>query len=98
MSSRVFGLVDALLSLTPLAVWSFEEETYESLKWQDEAIPKPSKEEVEAEIVRLTEQAELDRIAAIEAEEAKQAAKESALAKLAKLGLTEEEARAVIGM
>lgn len=34
----------------------------------------------------------------LEEEQAKVAAKESALAKLAKLGLTEEEARAVIGI
>lgn len=38
---------------------------------------------------------EAERVAA---EEAKIAAKQSALAKLAKLGLTEEEARAVIGL
>lgn len=50
------------------------------------------------------EQRELDRIAAEEAEaarvaeeEAKIAAKQSALQKLAALGLTEEEAQAIVG-
>ena len=49
-------------------------------------------------------QRELDRIAAeeaeaarVEEENAKIAAKESALAKLAALGLTEEEAKAIVG-
>lgn len=56
-------------------------------------------------LVPLTpaEEAEKDSMARVDAEQksladAKLAAKESALAKLALLGLTEEEARAVIGI
>ena len=56
-------------------------------------------------LVPLTEEQEAEReqwaIEAVErdvAEQAKLDAKESALAKLAKLGLTEEEAKAIIGI
>lgn len=98
MSVKVFGLIDALVSLTPGALWAFEEESYESLEWRDETIKKPTKKAIEDEIVRLTQAAEAEEIARLEAEAATQAAKESALAKLAKLGLTEEEAKAVIGL
>lgn len=98
MSEKVFTMVHALKSLAPNALWAFEEETYESLEWRDEVIKKPTKKAIEAEILRLTQAAEAEEIARLEAEAATQAAKESALAKLAKLGLTQEEAKAVIGL
>jgi hypothetical protein len=58
----------------------------------------PLTEEEEADRASVTAQSEAERVAAGAAEIARATAKESALAKLAKLGLTEEEAKAVIGL
>jgi hypothetical protein len=44
---------DALISLRPNAKWSCENDDYEKLTWLDETQPKPSKEELDAEISRL---------------------------------------------
>jgi hypothetical protein len=48
----------ALNSLAPDAVWSMDAEDYDQLTWLSNDIPKPTKEEVEAEVSRL--QAEYD--------------------------------------
>lgn len=55
--------------------------------------------------IQLTEQDEADRVEAHERfltslaeQEAKEAAKVSAVTKLAKLGLTEDEAKAIVGI
>lgn len=55
--------------------------------------------------VELTEQEEADRaasheafLASLEEAETREAAKLSAVAKLAKLGLTEDEAKAIVGL
>ena len=50
----------ALVSLHPTAKWRMTHDTYETIEWLDEQIPKPTKEEVEAEIIRL--QAEYDSL------------------------------------
>lgn len=68
---------------------------------EDSVVPVylvPLTPEEEAEREAMAAQAEADRIAAEEAEAAKAAAKESAVAKLVKLGLTEEEAKAFAGV
>jgi len=54
----------------------------------------PVPEDMQVEMNRLNAESNNVRLE----EEAKELAKQSALAKLAKLGLTEEEARAVIGL
>lgn len=51
-----------------------------------------------AERNAMAQQAEQDRVALEESELAKQAAKQSALIKLSALGLTEEEAKAIVGV
>ena len=48
----------ALNLLTPDAIWSMDAEDYDKLTWLSTDIPKPTKEEVEAEVARL--QAEYD--------------------------------------
>lgn len=48
----------ALNTLAPNAIWSMDAEDYDKLTWLSDDIPKPTKEEVEAEIARL--QAEYD--------------------------------------
>lgn len=68
---------------------------------EDSVVPVyivPLTDEEIAERDAMAQQAEQDRIALEESELAKQAAKESALVKLAALGLTEEEAKAIVGV
>lgn len=93
-----FDIMNALSSLAPAASFAVEGDEYSTIVWLSEDVKKPTKKAVEAEILRLTEQAEVDRIAAEELAAAKLAAKESALAKLAKLGLTPEEAAEIVGL
>jgi sugar-specific transcriptional regulator TrmB len=91
-------MIHALDSLTPGALWAFEEETYEKLVWLDEEIIKPTEAEIKVEIIRL--QAEYEHTLAEQEAEAVRLenAKQSAISKLSKLGLTEDEAKAVIGL
>ncbi len=91
-------IVDALMALAPDTPWAVEGDDYSTIVWLNEEIPKPTKKAVEAEIKRQKEKIAAEEAAKLEAEAATQAAKESALAKLAKLGLTQEEAKAVIGL
>jgi hypothetical protein len=72
-------------------------ETLEDITPEDSACPvyrSPIPEEMRVEMDRLNSEAER-----LKAEEnSRELAKQSALAKLAKLGLTEEEAKAVLGL
>jgi len=55
---KTFGIVDALISLTPGAEWSLTGDEYAGLNWLDEVQTQPTKKAVEAEVKRL--QAEYD--------------------------------------
>ena len=94
---RTIDVIDALKSLAPGASWEYSFDT-ETLTWFSDDIEKPTRYAIDAEIARLIEVAEAEEAARVEADSAREAAKQSALAKLALLGLTEEEARAVIGL
>ena len=50
----------ALLSLRPQAQWAMANEDYNTLQWLDTLQSKPTEQEVNAEIARLTAQAPLD--------------------------------------
>lgn len=91
-------IVEALLSLMPVASFSVEGDGYDTIVWIDDSHIKPTEQEVEAEIIRLRENAAAEEIARVEQELAKQNAKASALAKLSALGLTPEEIEAIIGV
>ena len=83
----------ALLSIVPGAKWTLRGDSYADLEWHDETIPKPTEAEVDAGIADLPNQE-----ARVEAEkQAKIEIKNSALAKLAALGLTQDEIKALIG-
>jgi len=75
-------IADALLSLCPDAQWTLVGDSYEDIDWLSDH-PKPTKEQVEAEIAKEPE------IAA-----AKAAAK---AALLDRLGITEDEAKLLLG-
>lgn len=49
------GVAEALLSLRPGAAWSCAE-SYESIVWYDTVQTIPTKQEVEAEVVRLQQE------------------------------------------
>jgi hypothetical protein len=46
-------IAQALVSLTPTAVWSLEGNTYSGLTWMDSSVAKPSEAAINAEIARL---------------------------------------------
>ena len=98
MVKRVITIVDALASLAPGDGWTITEEDYDSIEWRRTDLEIPTKEALELEIIRLTQVEEEKYLLQQQEIAAKEAAKQSALAKLAKLGLTEEEAKAVIGI
>jgi hypothetical protein len=79
----------AVMSLRPGAEWTMNGDDVENIIWHTPNVEPLTTAEVKAEIVRL----EAEQLAAVSA---KQAARESALAKLAALGLTEEEAQSLI--
>lgn len=80
----------AIKLLAPEAVWSMTNFNYDTIEWFSEDIPKPTKEAVLAKLAEL--QAEEDARIQIEANR-KQVAED----KLAKLGLTPEDLKALLG-
>jgi hypothetical protein len=75
-------IADALLSLCPDAEWTLVGDSYENIDWLSNQ-PKPTKAQVEAEIAKQPEIA------------AGKAAAKAAL--LERLGITEDEAKLLIG-
>ncbi len=49
----MLDLTKALVSLYPGSLWTLSGDDYDGLNWLDENIPKPTKEELEAEAARL---------------------------------------------
>lgn len=94
--SKFFGIGEALVSLCPDALWEYYDEDYSTLVWNTPEIEQPTKKQVETEISKLTAQWEKDVIAAEESKQAEAAVRASALEKLAKLGLTEDEVKAIV--
>jgi sugar-specific transcriptional regulator TrmB len=90
MNEKPLDYGDALFSLCPNATWVIEDNDLENIRWESED-PMPTKSEIKKELERL-----IDKKNTLIAQ--KEAAKESAVEKLAKLGLTEEEAKAIIGL
>ena len=81
-------IVDALISLRPGAQFTMNDEDLSTIIWYTDGVTTPTKEELDAEVIRLEEEAK--------AKVAAQAAnKESAQAKLAAIGLTPEEIAAL---
>ena len=51
--NRTFGIVEAIMSLTPGAQWSLNGDDYAGLDWLDEDQTQPTEEECIAEAARL---------------------------------------------
>lgn len=73
----------------PNAKWVLNGNSYDGLEWLDEA-PKPTEEELDALWEPTQAQIEADKIAS-------ETAKQVAQAKLAKLGLTPDDLKALLG-
>lgn len=59
-TEKVFGLVDAILSLAPKSMWTLTGDEYSGLDWISEDISKPTEDALRAEAARL--QAEYDAL------------------------------------
>lgn len=94
--SKFFGIGEALSSLCPDALWEYYDEDYSTLVWNSPEIKQPTKKQVNDEISRLISQWEQAEIEAEEQKLVEDMARESALKKLAKLGLTEDEVRMIV--
>lgn len=93
-----FGVSEAMESLASGKSWMLEDDDYDTLQWFEEDSLPPTKEEVEQEIVALYQKAEIARAQRKQEELEKEMTKQSAIEKLAKLGLTAEEAKAIVGL
>ena len=80
----------AVMSLRPGVEWSMNGDDVEGITWHTEGAEPLTTAEVEAEMVRL-------EAAAVDADAAKAAARESAVAKLAALGLNDAEIKTIVG-
>jgi len=80
----------ALVNIKPNAQWALRGDTYADLEWLDKNISKPTEDEINVAIANIPN---------VEAQQkqTQEAAKASALAKLAALGLTQDEIKALIG-
>lgn len=83
-------LSEAIFLLRPNAEFSFIDNDYSTIKWDKLDGDAPTQSEITAAI-------KLVKANEAKAEADKLAAKQSAQAKLAALGLTEDEVRAIIG-
>jgi hypothetical protein len=81
----------AVMSLRPGAEWTMNGDDVEGITWHTEGVEPLTQAEVDAEIARLEKEAE-DKAAS------KEALRQSAMQKLAALGLTEEEVEVVINV
>jgi hypothetical protein len=84
------NIVKAIQSLCPSAEFAITEDDYSTIQWHKLEGDAPTLAQVKAEMKRLTD-------LEVSQESDKIAAKASAITKLAALGLTEEEAKAIIG-
>ena len=80
----------AVVSLRPNTEWSMSGDDVENIIWHTDGVEPLTVAEVEAEILRLEQEA-------VDVEAAKVAARESAMSKLAALGLSVSEVEAIVG-
>jgi hypothetical protein len=96
MSNKSFNIAAALHSLRPGSLWQYDEEDVSSIVWLSEDIEKPSDEDILAEIVKLQAEYDAEQRDLIQQETDRELAKSSAIAKLAKLGLTPDEIQSLL--
>jgi hypothetical protein len=80
----------AVSSLRPNTEWSMNGDDVENIIWHTDGVEPLTTAEVEAEKLRLEQEV-------LDVEAAKVAARESAMSKLAALGLSDVEVEAIVG-
>ena len=80
----------AVMSLRPNIEWSMDGDDVENITWHTPDVEPLTTVEVQAEMLRLEQ-------AAVDADAARIAARESAMAKLAALGLNINEIETIVG-
>ena len=80
----------AVMSLRPDTEWSMNGDDVENIIWHTDGVEPLTVAEVEAEMQRLEQEV-------LDVEAAKVAARESAMSKLAALGLSDSEVQAIVG-
>ena len=80
----------AVMSLRPDTEWSMNGDDVENIIWHTDGVEPLTVAEVEAEMQRLEQEV-------LDVEAAKVAARESAMSKLAALGLSDSEVEAIVG-
>lgn len=98
MKGRPITIVDALASLAPGEGWVIIDEDYDTIQWNRSDMKMPTKKELDLEVERLAIEREKEILDSSMAELKKQENIKSAIAKLSRLGLTVDEAKAVIGI
>ena len=98
LESKKFGVSEAMESLAKGKSWVLKNDDYDTLEWFELDSLPPTKEEVKQEILNLHIRAEQEIAQKEEEKKQQEKAKLSALQKLSKLGLTEEEAKAIVGL
>lgn len=91
MFEKPIDFTNAINSLCPGAQWKMEDNDIENIEWFSDNIEKPLADQIVAEKERL-EYLQLNQ------KNQQDLLKQSAIEKLSKLGLTEEEARAIVGL
>jgi hypothetical protein len=86
----MINTAQAIMSLRPNIEWSMNGDDVEGIIWHTPDVEPLTTAQVEAEILRLEQ-------AAVDADAAKVAARESAMVKLAALGLNVSEVEAIVG-
>lgn len=84
------NITNAIQSLLPDAEFVITADDYSTIIWHKLEGDAPTSAELKAEVKRLSD-------LEVSSQATKDAAKASAIAKLAALGLTEDEAKAIIG-
>jgi len=93
----VVDIQTVLNRIRPGAEWTLDGDSYEGLTWLDDS-PKPTSQEIDDAFPIVAEQIAAEEQAAELAAQEREEQRASAMAKLAMLGLTPEEVRAIIGI
>jgi hypothetical protein len=82
--------------IRPGAQWALNGDSYDGLEWLDDS-PKPTAKEIEKALPVVAAQIADEELAAEQEVQKREQQRISAMAKLAKLGLTVDEVQAIIG-
>jgi hypothetical protein len=97
MKNKKMDIANVLTAKYSLSFWSLSENDYNTLEWFSET-EKPTLEELILHDAQMSIDIEVEKIAEDDILITKKLLTQSAIKKLEKLGLTTEEAQAIIGL